>query len=94
MNEIVTVAKIGSSNSFYQVMSTRRNDGTKGALGAFTKELEALEYASRHHEQHRGSPNHAVLELTDEQRHVLELGTNGPSKIAVEEEKDFVEQSD
>ena len=94
MNEIVTVAKIGSGNPFYQVMSSQRKDGTKGALGAFTKELEALQYARRHHEQHRGAPYYAVLTLTREQHHVLELGTSGQSAtVVVDEQSDFDEQS-
>jgi hypothetical protein len=85
MHEIVTVTKRGKGSPYYEAASTQRKDGTSGSLAAFTRELEALQYASRHHEQHCGSPNHAVLDLTDEQRHVLEQGPSGKQEPVVAE---------
>ncbi len=82
MHEIITVTKFGKGNPYYEVASTQRQDGTSGSLGAFTKELEALQYANRHSQQHRGAPHHAVLNLTDEQRYLLEHGTTVPTEAA------------
>lgn len=72
MNEIITVTKFGKHNPYYEVASSARADGTSGSLGAFTRELEALQYANRHCQQHRSAPHNAILDLTDEQRQVLE----------------------
>jgi hypothetical protein len=93
MHEIITVTKFGKGNPYYEVATTQRQDGTSGSLGAFTKELEALQYANRHSQQHRGAPHHAVLNLTDEQRHLLEHGTTVPAEAvsAAPEELDAEE---
>jgi hypothetical protein len=85
MHEIVTVTKRGKGKPYYEAASTQRKDGTSGSLAAFTRELEALQYACRHYEQHRGAPNHAVLELTDEQCDVLDQGTPGKQEPVVAE---------
>lgn len=74
MQEIITVTKIGKGNGYYEVSSTQRNNGTSGSLGAFSKELEALQYANRHVQQHRAAPNNAVLSLTEEQQYLLDHG--------------------
>jgi uncharacterized iron-regulated membrane protein len=74
MHEIVTVTKIGKGNGYYEVASTQRNNSDSGSLGAFSKELEALQYASRHVQQHRAAPHNAVLSLTEEQQYLLDHG--------------------
>jgi hypothetical protein len=77
MQEIVTVTKFGKGSPYYEVASTHRSDGTSGSLGAFSRELEALQYAQCHFEKHRGTDFNPVLQLTDAQREVLEQGTVG-----------------
>src|SRR5687767_11800301 len=71
MQEIITVTKIGRGSPYYEVASTVRQNGTHGSIGAFTQELEALQFARRHHQQHQGSPYNAVLQLTEDQCQVL-----------------------
>ena len=83
MHETVTVTRLGKGSSYYEVATTARKDGTSGSLGAFTKELEALQFASRHCEQQRGAADKAILELTDEQRELLAQGAPAKSAPAV-----------
>ena len=83
MHEIITVTKLGKSSTYYEVASTQRQDGTKGSLGAFTGELEALQFANRHTQQHRGTPYNAELNLSDEQRHLLDHGAAKHSEALI-----------
>ncbi len=84
MHEIVTVTKLGKGRGYYEVASTQRADGTTGSVCALTNELEALQYARRLCEQHRGAPHHAVLDLNDEQLYLLEHGTPRKSEAVPE----------
>ena len=83
MHEIITVTKLGKGSPYYEVESTQRQDGTKGSLGAFSGELEALQFASRHTQQHRSAPYNAELNLSDEQHHLLEHGAAKQSEALI-----------
>lgn len=71
MHEIITVTKRGQANSYYEVATNSPKDGSRGSLGAFTRELEALQFASRHCAQSRGAAAGPALELTEEQQQML-----------------------